>query len=270
MPARLSSVRLLILPAIVLALLGLVPSTTSTTGADVPARAAGDEITLVDWNLHYGVSPLTAVDLEGIAQVIEAQDPDVVTLQEVERGWVFGGGTDMATWLAHRLGMTVHFAPAADHQFGNAVLARSELTGSVVHALPYGAGPQERSALSTTVTTADGTPVRVTSIHTQHREENTPTRLEQLEAWTQAEPVRPPAVLAGDFNAEPGWPEIELLTGEGWSPMDEVWLTSPAADPQHKIDWIFGQGVTFTAGTVLTEPRQSDHLPLVASFTAGG
>ena len=107
-------------------------------------------LTLVDWNLHYGVSPLTAVDLEGIAATIEAQDPDVVTLQEVERGWVFGGGADMATWLAHRLGMTIHFAPAADHQFGNAVLARSELTDVVVHPLPYGAGPQSRSALSTT------------------------------------------------------------------------------------------------------------------------
>ena len=90
------------------------------------ARAGGRRtLTLVDWNLHYGVSPLTAVDLEGIAQTIEAQDADVVTLQEVERGWIFGGGADMATWLSHRLGMTIQFAPAADRQFGNAVLARS-------------------------------------------------------------------------------------------------------------------------------------------------
>ena len=216
MPARLSSVRLLILPAIVLALVGLVPSTTSTTGADVPARAAGDDLTLVDWNLHYGVSPLTAVDLEGIAATIEAQHPDVVTLQEVERGWIFGGGADMATWLAHRLGMTIHFAPAADHQFGNAVLARSALTDAVVHPLPYGAGPQSRSALSTTLTTASGADVRVTSIHLQHRESNTPTRLEQLDGARRAEPVTPPAVLAGDFNAEPGSPEIQLLEAAGW------------------------------------------------------
>ena len=79
-----SSVRLLVLPALVLARVGLVPSTTSTTGADVPARADDEPLALVDWNLHYGVSPLTAVDLEGIAVEIEATDPDVVTLQEVE------------------------------------------------------------------------------------------------------------------------------------------------------------------------------------------
>lgn len=266
MPARLSSVRLLILPAIVLALLGLVPSTTSTTGADVPARAADDEITLVDWNLHYGVSPLTAVDLEGIAATIEQQDPDVVTLQEVERGWVFGGGADMATWLAHRLGMTIHFAPAADHQFGNAVLARSALTDAVVHPLPYGDGPQSRSALSTTLTTASGADVRVISIHTQHRESNTPTRLEQLEALAAAEPPAPPAVLAGDLNSEPGSPEIQLLEAAGWVPAESDLLTSPSLDPTVKIDWVFGQGVTFGRTTALVDAPQSDHVPLVTRF----
>ena len=268
LPRRMSSVRLLILPALVLAVLGLVPSTTSTTGADMPARAASDELTLLDWNLHYGVSPLTAVDLEGIAATIEAQDPDVVTLQEVERGWVFGGGADMATWLAHRLDMTVRFAPAADHQFGNAVLARSELTDVVVHPLPYGAGPQSRSALATTLTTADGTAVRVTSVHVQHREANTPTRLEQLAALAEAEPVTPPAVLAGDFNAEPGWPEIALLEAAGWVPADSDALTSPAQDPAYKIDWVFGQGVTFQRAEVL-ESLLSDHLPVVVRFSVG-
>jgi endonuclease/exonuclease/phosphatase family metal-dependent hydrolase len=268
LPRRMSSVRLLVLPALALAAVGLTPSTTSTTGADVPARASDEPLTLVDWNLHYGVSPLTAVDLEGIASTIEAYDPDVVTLQEVNRGWVFGGGTDMATWLAHRLGMTVHFAPAADHQFGNAVLARSELTDVVVHPLPYGAGPQSRSALSTTLTTADGTALRVTSIHTQHRESNTPTRLEQLEALAAAEPVMPPALLAGDFNAEPGWPEIELLEAAGWVPADSEMLTSPAGSPTAKIDWVFGQGVTFGAATAATTTL-SDHRPLAVEFSVG-
>jgi endonuclease/exonuclease/phosphatase family metal-dependent hydrolase len=269
MPARVSSVRLLLLPAIVLALVGLVPSTTSTTGAQVPARAAGDDLTLVDWNLHYGVSPLTAVDLEGIARTIEAQHPDVVTLQEVERGWVFGGGADVATWLAHRLGMTIRFAPAADHQFGNAVLARSGLTDVVVHPLPYGAGPQDRSALSTTLTTAGGQAVRVTSVHLQHRTTNTPTRLDQLRTLLAAEPVTGPAVLAGDLNAVPGSPEITLVEDAGWvSAIDAVGdpdsLTEPSTDPTERIDWVFGQGVVFRSATVLTDPRESDHLPLVA------
>ena len=135
-----------------LASVGLVALSTPS----VPARAADDTLTLVDWNLHYGVSPVTGVDLESIAATIEAQDADVVTLQEVERGWIFGGGADMATWLSRRLGMTIQFAPAADRQFGNAVLSRSSLTDVAIHELPYGDGPQDRSALATTLTTASG------------------------------------------------------------------------------------------------------------------
>lgn len=272
MPARVSSVRLLLLPAVVLALVGLVPSTTTTTGASVPPRAADDTLTLVDWNLHYGVSPLTAVDLEAVARTIEAHDPDVVTLQEVERGWILGGGADVATWLARRLDMTIRFAPAADRQFGNAVLARSDLTDVVVHPLPYGAGPQERSALATTLTTASGTPLRVTSVHLQHRAENTQTRLDQLETLVAAEPVTGPAVLAGDLNATPGSPELTLLTDAGWiSAVDTAGdpdaLTEPSTGPTERIDWVLGQGVTFRSATVLTEPRESDHLPLVVTLS---
>jgi endonuclease/exonuclease/phosphatase family metal-dependent hydrolase len=274
-PARVNAVRLLLLPPIVLALLGLLPDGTSTHGADVPDRAASDELTLVDWNLHYEVSPLTAVDLEGIARHLEAAHPDVVTLQEVERGWVLGGGVDAATWLAHRLGMTVRFAPAADRQFGNAILARSALTDVAVHDLPYGAGPQHRSALSATVTTAGGTPVRVTSVHLQHRGTNTPTRLDELRTLLAAEPPTGAALLAGDLNATPGSPEVTLVTDAGWvsavdTAGDPAALTSTATAPVERIDWVFGNGVTLTSADVPTGPRQSDHLPVVVRLRAGG
>lgn len=271
-PARVNTVRLLLGPAVLLALVGIVPNGTSTTGPYVPARAAGDTLTVVTWNLHYGVSPLTAVDLEGIARTISEQHADVVTLQEVERGWIFGGGADVATWLAHRLGMTVRFAPAADRQFGNAVLSRSALADTAIHPLPYGAGPQERSALSTTVVTRSGTAVRVTSVHLQHREENTPTRLDQLSTLLADEPVTGPSLLAGDLNAEPGWPEITLLEDAGWvSAVDTAGdpdaLTSPSTAPDARIDWIFGQQLTFSDTEVLTTPRESDHLPVVTHAT---
>ncbi|GEL95658.1 hypothetical protein CCO02nite_23160 [Cellulomonas composti] len=271
-PARVRATRFLLAPVGVLALVGFAMSTTSATGADVPAASRGDDLTVMTWNLHYGVAPGVGVDLDEIAATIEAADPDVVLLQEVERGWVFGGGTDMATWLAARLDMTFEFAPAADHQFGNAVLARSGLTEVAVHPLPYGAGPQSRSALSATITTASGDTARVTSVHLQHREENTPTRLDQLETLLADEPVTGPSVLGGDLNAEPGWPEIQLLEGAGWvSAVDAVGdpdaLTSPADEPAYRIDWIFGQQVTFTDAHVVTGVQASDHLPVLTHLT---
>ena len=191
-----------------------------------------------------------------------------MALQEVSRGWVMGGGADMATWLANRLGMHMSFAPAADGQFGNAILTTAPHDDVAVLALPYGVGPQNRSAVSVDVQVAGG-PVRVTSVHLQHRESATPTRLDQLAALLAAEPGSP-SVLAGDFNAEPGWPEIELLTEEFTSAQDAAGdpaaLTSPSIDPQYRIDWVFGREVTFSRAVVLADALSSDHLPLVVTF----
>ena len=233
LPRSMASVRLLVLPALVLATIGLVAMSTPS----VPARAAADTVTLVDWNLHYGVSPLTGVDLESIAATIEAQDADVVTLQEVERGWIFGGGADMATWLSRRLNMTIEFAPAADRQFGNAVLSRSGLSDVAIHDAAVRRRPPGPLGARDDPHDRIGAPVRVTSVHLQHRASNTPTRLEQLEAFADAEPVTPPAVLAGDFNATPGSPEITALTDAGWvSAVDEAGDPDALDVEQHRPD----------------------------------
>jgi endonuclease/exonuclease/phosphatase family metal-dependent hydrolase len=271
-PLRANALRFLVLPSVVLLLVGWW---TSTAGS--PAAAAdrdADQLVVLDWNLHYGVAADTAVDLEQIARTIEAEGPDVVALQEVARGWVLGGGVDMATWLGERLGMHVAFAPAADRQFGNALLSRTELTDVEVVELPYGAGPQARSALTALVDGPGGTPVRVTSVHLQHRDANTPTRLDQLASLEDALPADGPSVLAGDLNAGPGSPELDALTGAGWTSAvdtagDPDALTHPSDDPDVRIDWLLGRGVTFDDARVLTDDS-SDHLPVVTTVRVGG
>ncbi|KON72653.1 hypothetical protein M768_14185 [Cellulosimicrobium cellulans F16] len=258
----------------VLALVGVtqvhVPTTTSAV-ADYPVG----ELRVLDWNLHYGVSADPSVRLDEMVATIEDSGADVVTLQEVSRGWVLGGGADMATYLARETGMRVAFVPAADRQFGNALLwdpLRGDLADVVRHALPYGAGPQERSAISATLD-AGGVPVRVTSVHLQHRQENTPTRLDQLETLLADEPVEGASVLAGDLNAEPGWDEITFLEEQGLesgqdAAGDPDALTSPSSAPAHRIDWVFGSDdVTFRSFEVLDDTA-SDHRPLLAELRA--
>lgn len=257
-----------------LALVGVtqvhVPTTTSAV-ADYPVG----ELRLLDWNLHYGVSADPSVRLDEMVATIEDSGADVVALQEVSRGWVLGGGADMATYLARQTGMRVAFVPAADRQFGNALLwdpLRGDLDDVARHALPYGAGPQERSAISATLDAA-GVPVRVTSVHLQHREENTPTRLDQLETLLADEPVEGAYVLAGDLNAEPGWDEIIFLEEQGLdsgqdAAGDPDALTSPSVAPAHRIDWVLGSDdVTFRSFEVL-DVTASDHRPLLAELRA--
>jgi endonuclease/exonuclease/phosphatase family metal-dependent hydrolase len=271
-PVTINPLRLLSLPSVVLAVVGLWAGAPAETSREV---ALGSQLRVLDWNLHYGVEPSTTVDLEQIARTIETQEPDVVTLQEVSRGWVMGGGVDMATWLSHRLGMQMAFAPAADRQFGNVILSRSTLTDVEVVPLPYGQGPQHRSAIMATVAMADGTPVRISSVHLQHRAKGTATRLAELATLLAEQPASGPRIVAGDLNAVPGGPEIAAMTNTGWvSALDEAGgtagtasLTSPSDAPTSRIDWVFGQGVTFADAAVLTDPRSSDHLPVVTTVS---
>ncbi len=186
----------------------VLPSSGTGTPADERPPVADGTLQVLDWNLHYGVSTGPGVDLDEMVDVIAGSGAQLVTLQEVSRGWVMGGGSDMATYLEQRLGMHSAFVPAADRQFGNMVLWDDSLgDGTDVEptALPYGAGPQRRSAVSVTLD-VDGTPLRVTSVHLQHRMGNIDTRLDQIAALLDAEPVVGARLVAGDLNAEPGGP----------------------------------------------------------------
>jgi len=250
----------------------LVPYPSAATLA--PDRTDRTTIRLVSWNLHYGVASGPGVDLDQVARTIEAEHPDLVTLQEVERGWILGGGADMATYLSNRLGMPFVYAPAADRQFGNVILSTRPLTEVAIHALPYGDGPQQRSAISATVDTG-AVRLRITSVHLQHRAENTPTRQKQIAELVRAEPLSGSAVVAGDFNAEPGWPEIGAMTAAGYQSAqdavgDPTGLTSPAEAPVERIDWIFGAGVSWTGFKILGDAHSSDHRGLAVTVTAPG
>ncbi|MFD6093210.1 endonuclease/exonuclease/phosphatase family protein [Oerskovia sp. NPDC060338] len=253
----------------------------STSAAPVAVADREQRLTVLDWNLHYGVSATPSVDLDEVVAIVRDSGAQVVTLQEVSRGWVLGGGVDMASYLARETGLEVEFVGAADRQFGNAVLWNPDVVAAsdvARLALPLGAGPQNRSTVSATFTPVDGDTswpggVRVTSVHLQHREANTPTRIDQLDALFAAEPVTGPYLLAGDLNAEPGWDEIELVESHGLvSGQDDVGnpgdLTSPADAPAYRIDWVFGSGLEFQRVTVL-DVAWSDHRPLVAVVRPG-
>jgi endonuclease/exonuclease/phosphatase (EEP) superfamily protein YafD len=50
---------------------------------------------------------------------------------------------------------------------------------------------------------------------------------------------------------------------------DPAALTHPSDDPEVRIDWLLGRGVTFADAHVGTDDS-SDHLPVVTLVRAGG
>ena len=137
--------RLVVVP---LALLLVVAGSLFATRPSM-AAPAGDvrAVRIMDWNIHSAVNGDGQLDPATIAQEIQRQHPDVVVLQEVARGWLIAGTTDLAEWLSMHVGLPFAWAPAADGQFGNVVLSRLPIASARAVPLPYGVGPQHRSYL---------------------------------------------------------------------------------------------------------------------------
>jgi endonuclease/exonuclease/phosphatase family metal-dependent hydrolase len=252
--------------------LAVIPGIALLTSSEPGVRVSADTLRLMNYNIHSAVNGEGQLDPEGIARVIQSQRPDVVTLQEVSRGWAIAGTTDLAEWLSHRLHMSYVYAPAADGQFGNVVLSRLPIVASEGVYLPKGAGPMRRSYARAEVDLGSGQSVDVISVHLQHREQNTKTRLTQIAVLIDTWPRARPAVLAGDLNAEPGSPEVAefeslgLVSAQDVTGHEEL-PTSPSQGPRVRIDWIFGTNDVGFAEFSIPRTTASDHLPLAVDVT---
>ena len=82
-------------------------------------------VRLLTYNVHRCVGTDRRLDVGRVAEVIAAQSPDIVALQEVDVGRARTGGVDQAHRIAQRLGMAFHFNAAfkvEEEQFGDAIL----------------------------------------------------------------------------------------------------------------------------------------------------
>jgi endonuclease/exonuclease/phosphatase family metal-dependent hydrolase len=222
---------------------------------------------LMTYNIHQGFDDGNTPSLDRIAEVIRAEDPDVVVLQEVARGWMITAQHDALTVLSERLAMQYVFGPAIGDAYGNAVLSRLPL--SDVRYVSYPRQPQlrhqPRGAILLRV--AD---VLLVATHLDHIGGATEVRQGQVYALLSAWNNERPALVVGDLNALPGSAEMSLLEGAGFRDLakddgaDQP--TSPAADPKNRIDYVWGIGVTGSqAHTVAT--TASDHRPLVMNIS---
>jgi endonuclease/exonuclease/phosphatase family metal-dependent hydrolase len=254
------------------ALLALPAVLVLTAPAMPTAAAAAPTVRIVSYNIHGGVNVDGQVDPEATARAIESLEPDVVVLNEVGRGWPIFGGLDAAEWLARRLEMPYLFEPAADLQFGNAVLSRLPVIRSSAGELPFGAGPQQRSYLSVTFDVG-GQELVVLDTHLQVSGSDPATRTRQIEFLLDAWGGVTPAILAGDMNLQPDEDDVQLFLDAGLvSVQDRIGAQcEPTAfepdpdEPCDRPDWIFATPDLRLSSFVIERTPASDHLPLAAT-----
>jgi endonuclease/exonuclease/phosphatase family metal-dependent hydrolase len=265
--------------ALLLPLVGLFGAGT------LDAPPATGPVRFMSYNLHQAFGTSGEMDVDAVADVIQGSGATVVGLQEVARGGLLNANTDLVHLLGDRLGWEhVAFFGTTDPVWGNAILSRYPLGEEERRLLPKVGTPYQRGYLAAPVETPVGE-VLFISTHLQHindpdvHDEDPeadlyPVHHEQLAVIIEEWAGRRPAVLVGDLNARPGWRQVEELLAAGWV---DAWaeagsgdgFTSNAADPRHRIDYVFHTPDLTTVDVVVIDSQASDHFAVVADIANG-
>jgi endonuclease/exonuclease/phosphatase family metal-dependent hydrolase len=258
-------------------------------------------LTLNLWN-DSGPWPLRA---ERIRTWLERLSPDLVAFQEV----LSSPERDLARDLLGERGYELSFAKASNfwkspgEAIGNAVASRWPIAKSDVLPLPDGGDGETRCTLLCHIESPHG-PLRFASTHLNWKFHHGAIRERQVVAladFVRAQRVHRgyPAIIAGDFNAEPDSDEIRYMTGrhsiEGRSVYwNDAWLLAgrdsdgvtwsnrnayarTALEPERRIDYVFvdyplrdGRGLVESCRVVCNDERAgvwpSDHFGVYAEL----
>ena len=255
---------------LVAALVLSAPAALRAPAEPGPLREDGS-LRIVLANVHYGY------DVEGRQRALEVGDlladldADIIALNEIDRGWFITGNPDLLStyWLA--TGLTPVFAPATDEVWGNAVLARPPLLEVQRARLPRGRDPLPRSVLTVVVELPDGSPLGLVVTHLSNVDRQGDTRLPQAQSLAaivaRLRERGIPAVVAGDLNARPGDPELEVLEDLGLSSaLPEGRMTFPDVGARVQIDHILLPPGWETIGASTLATGLSDHRFVVADI----
>jgi endonuclease/exonuclease/phosphatase family metal-dependent hydrolase len=250
--------------------------------------------------------------LPAIRAGVKALAPDLLALQEVLRlAPGDGDGLDQAALLAAEAGYHVAFARAHDERwFGNAALSRWPIARSATFELPRCGTDERRTLLFAEVDSPFGRiPFFVTHLNWKFdeghvREAQVREIVAHVDALAPASASAFPAILCGDFNAEPEADEIRYLHGltslggsrrvyfqdafaaagdgsPGFTYARRNPFAAPLGEPDRRIDYVFVRGrddrhrgdplegqakVCFDAAVDGTFP--SDHFGVVATLRA--
>jgi endonuclease/exonuclease/phosphatase family metal-dependent hydrolase len=238
-----------------------------------PARTDGT-LRVALANVHYGYDIKGRQRALDVGELLAELDADVIALNEVDRGWAISGSPDLLSTYTLATGMTPVFAAATDEVWGNALLTRLPILEVQRSRLPRGRDPLTRSVLTVVLELPDGSPIAIVVTHLSHVDRQGDTRLPQAQALAaivaRLRERGIPSIVAGDLNARPSDPELEVLEGLGlMSALPEGRSTYPDAAPRVQIDHILiPPGMEVLRASTLASGL-SDHRFVVTDIRTG-
>lgn len=235
----------------------------------MPLASQAEPLRILTYNIRHGQGTDGKLDLERVAKVIRQVQPDLVALNEVDKGVQRSGQVDQPQKLAELTGLKSVFEKNIDYgggEYGNAILSRLPITRHTNYPLPSMYDGEQRGMLVATVRLPDDSSLHFAATHFDSRRSDQ-ERLASVRFIRQTiEQDFPdaPFLLAGDFNALPD-SKVMRQIDEFWQVVPTT-ATFPATEPKSRIDYICFRplkGWRVLEAKVLEEPLASDHRPVL-------
>jgi endonuclease/exonuclease/phosphatase family metal-dependent hydrolase len=222
----------------------------------------------MSYNIEGHASLVRGDHIEEIAEVIRRHRPDIVGINEAHRGTWQARFGDHVNELGRLTGMNVVFGRSYTFlggQFGNAVLARGQISRSEVHELP---GVGEPRTLLESIVSINGGLVEFYVTHTAAWATlNREARDLQLQCVNDhINASAHPFIVTGDLNAPPDAPEIaKFLAG------NVLQLAGDPNAPTHRVmeqrlDYILADRGWQVRNARVLDDGPSDHRPVIAEL----
>ncbi len=230
---------------------------------------------VMTYNIHHGEGVDGVVDLARIAEVIRRESPDLVGLQEVDKGVARTQRRDFPAELAALTGMTCVFSNNFHYQggeYGNAILTRLPLERWTNTHLRMLRPNEQRGVLQVVVRIRDRQ-LLFMNTHIDYRRDDA-ERLANVEQFKEivAAEAPLPVIFVGDFNSLPG-SRTHAAMSEFF---DDVWPTagegpgftfnSTNADRGIDYVWISKGAPLKPLRAWIPLTTASDHLPLAVDL----
>lgn len=226
-------------------------------------------------------------DLTRIAQVIREQDPDIVSLQEVDVHWSDRSNhRNQVALLSEELGMHSFYAPIYRiphpdegkpmREFGVAVLSRYPIKRSANHEISrlstqaQDPQPELKTGFAEIEAVINGRKIRIFNTHLDYRADPSIRKKQVAEMLEVIGDEEGPTLLMGDLNARPNASELQPLFEkfrDSWPEKEEMpGFTYPSKAPDRRIDYLLLSPDFEVRGVRVLSTDASDHLPIVADL----
>ena len=226
---------------------------------------------VITYNIHHGADKDERNTLQEIGEYIKNSNADLVGLQEVDSLCNRSGKVDQMKVLAEITGMHYVFLRHFEYDggaYGLGILSKYPIVNQQNGTITSMKNGEKKSLalLSTRIRFPHNKEVVFSTVHFALDQS---TRLIQAGETISFLESDLPVILTGDFNAEPGTEEIDMLTGPFKMSDENLENTFPVLNPVKKIDYIWVSREVLRKVSKINIPLgilSSDHLPLEAEI----